>query len=216
MIAPVLSRPWLWLDLGRPHVVLSWAPANPWLTQSRMIAWREVRDADLSLDFDAEAWLRDELRSAKQPDAVTMLTSRNLGCFRLETACSGRASATCLATIGLSNAERVGSRQQVAQVGTINMAVVVSAGLTQPAMLEAITIATEARTAAVMDYGPDLPDGRATGTGTDCIALAVPAGGDIRHAGLHTEIGEAVGRAVYDAVSAGVRDWMASPGGRDE
>ncbi|MEO1272728.1 MAG: adenosylcobinamide amidohydrolase, partial [Myxococcota bacterium] len=49
-----------------------------------------------------------------------------------------------------------------------------------------------------------------TGTGTDCIVLAAPPGHAV-YAGLHTAVGEAVGRAVYDAVAAGVRGWMAEP-----
>jgi adenosylcobinamide amidohydrolase len=52
-----------------------------------------------------------------------------------------------------------------------------------------------------------LRHGPATGTGTDCIAVAAPAG-SCTYAGLHTDIGEAVGTAVYRATLAGARDWM--------
>jgi adenosylcobinamide amidohydrolase len=75
------------------------------------------------------------------------------------------------------------------------------------ARLEALSIATEARTAEVMASGLRLPTGLATGTGTDCIAIAAPEGA-ARYAGLHTEIGEAVGRAVRYAVAQGVGLWM--------
>ncbi len=78
--------------------------------------------------------------------------------------------------------------------------------LSDTAMLEAMSIAVQARTAAILDTGIPAGDRAATGTGTDCLALAAPAG-TIRHAGLHTEIGEALGRAVYDAVFAGAQDW---------
>ncbi len=47
--------------------------------------------------------------------------------------------------------------------------------------------------------------GLATGTGSDCIAIAAPPG-QAAFAGLHTEIGEALGRVVYDAVAAGATD----------
>jgi adenosylcobinamide amidohydrolase len=107
-----------------------------------------------------------------------MITSRDLGGYRLETACSGRISATCLATVGLTNAERVGTRRHrpvQTQPGTINLAVITDATLTDTALIELSSIATEARTAAVMDHGPDLPTGRATGTGTDCIVVGAEA-----------------------------------------
>jgi ABC-type glutathione transport system ATPase component len=44
-------------------------------------------------------------------------------------------------------------------------------GALDTALIELSSIATQARTAAVMDHGPDLPTGRATGTGTDCIVV---------------------------------------------
>lgn len=207
-MTPSLRRPWLWADLGKRHRVLSWAPANPWLTETQHLAWREVRNADLAPGFDAIAWLQDEVTAAGKPDAVGMLTSRNLDHYRLETAMAGNTRATCLATVGLSNAERVGYRQAPLEFGTINIAVQLSQGLSLPAMLEAMTIIAEARTAAVMDHGRDLPEGRATGTGTDCIALAVPLEGDAPFAGLHTDIGEAIGHATYTATAAGTIDWM--------
>ena len=47
----------------------------------------------------------------------------------------------------------------------------------------------------------------ATGTGTDCVALACDPG-EGRYAGLHTAAGEAVGAAVLAAVAEGVRAWL--------
>jgi len=52
-----------------------------------------------------------------------------------------------------------------------------------------------------------LPTGIATGTGTDCIAVASPPNA-LDYAGLHTESGEAIGHAVFDATFEGGRDWM--------
>ena len=69
----------------------------------------------------------------------------------------------------------------------------------------------QARTAAVMDAGFDLPGGggTATGTGTDCVAVAAPSGAN-PYAGLHTATGEAIGRAVYTAVHSGALEWKVS------
>jgi adenosylcobinamide amidohydrolase len=74
-------------------------------------------------------------------------------------------------------------------------------------LIEALSIATQARTAAVMDVNLMLPTGRATGTGTDCIAVAARPGPAL-YAGLHTDIGEALGAAVYQATMTGARDWI--------
>ncbi|WP_295045296.1 adenosylcobinamide amidohydrolase, partial [uncultured Paracoccus sp.] len=123
---------------------------------------------------------------------------------------------TCVATVGLGNAERVGHRrgQQEGQrqgYGTINIALLIDAGLTDAALIEALSIAAQARTLAVLEAGVILPSGPATGTGTDCIAVACDPGG-LAHAGLHTALGEAIGRAVCDAVGQGASDWKAAQG----
>ncbi|RMA42857.1 adenosylcobinamide amidohydrolase [Rhodophyticola porphyridii] len=209
MIRVTLSRPWLIADLAQEMRVLSWAPHRPGLVLARQVIWREVRDADLPEGLDAAAWLASEVTAIDRPDAVAMLTSRNVGKHSLTQAESGDTKASCLATVGLSNAERVGHRQPVLAEshGTVNLLVTLSQGLGTAAMTEAMSIAAEARTAAIIAHGPELPEGPATGTGTDCIALACPFG-DRAYAGLHTEIGEVIGRAVYDAVARGTRDWM--------
>jgi adenosylcobinamide amidohydrolase len=209
VIAVDLDRPWLVARLDRPVRLLSWAPHNPGFRQARRVVWREVRDADLTRDFDAIGWLRESLAARGESEAVGLLTSRDVGTYRLEHARSGRISVACLATVGLSNAERIGARRPVAEGwGTINLLAVTDAALSETALIEMMSIAAEARTAAVMELGPDLGTGRATGTGTDCIVVGAPPG-DILHAGLHTPVGEAVGAAVYRAVADGVRRSMA-------
>jgi adenosylcobinamide amidohydrolase len=84
---------------------------------------------------------------------------------------------------------------------------VVDAGLTETAQLEALSIAVQARTAAVMEVGLHLDTGLATGTGTDCAALACDPG-EGRYAGLHTALGEAIGAATRQAVAAAAADWI--------
>ncbi|MEL6283941.1 MAG: adenosylcobinamide amidohydrolase [Pseudomonadota bacterium] len=203
------SPPWLTVVLPVPHRILSWALNAPGYVTAQKVVWREVRNADLPADLDAEVWLRKELDKAGLFGTPAMVTSRELEHVLVRQATVEDVVVEVVATVGLSNAERVGARRAplVFPVGTINLAVVVSPGLSDGAMLEAVSIATEARTAAVIDHGPMIETGRATGTGTDCIAVAAPQG-SLRYAGLHTALGEAIGHSVYDAVSAGVRNWM--------
>ncbi len=222
-----LARPWLEIDLGAPHRVLSWSLSAPGFTHASHILWREVRNADLPPDMDVRGWLRDRLRERGRTDAVAMLTSRDLDAYETARATVGGVTATCVATVGLSNAERVGARVDRRDKdwrdkdwgdkdwGTINLAVCLDAGLGDGALLETLSIATQARTAAVMDVGYRLPTGIATGTGTDCIAVAAPAG-NAAFAGLHTPPGEAVGRAVYDAIHQGAQVWMNEVRRRDD
>lgn len=208
-----IARPWVEFDLGADMRVLSWAINRPGLVHARRILWREVRNADLPRDLDVYDWLGGVLAERQALDAVCFLTSRDVTAVTQAQARVGAVTAQAVATVGLSNAERVGTRfpRDPSAWGTINVAVRLSTGLTDTGLLEAVSIATQARTAAVMDIGLELPTGRATGTGTDCIAVAAPEGADA-YAGLHTETGHALGKAVYDAVLQGARDWMTSPG----
>ena len=151
-------------------------------------------------------------RRAVQPDAVCFLTSRDIRARDLEH--SARAGAaprrSAVATVGLSNGERVGApggSHSGQDWGTINVALHVDCGLSEAALLELLAIAVQARTAAVMDVNLPLAAGARHRTGTDCVAVAAPQGAG-QYAGLHTDAGEAAGRAVYDAVLAGARCWM--------
>lgn len=203
-----LARPWLMFDLGCQMQVLSWAINRPGFVTARRIVWREVRNADLPEGMDVHAWFGDELHSTGYTDAVAFLTSRDMSYFTQETATVGDTTVQCVATVGLSNAERVGSRmdRHAQDWGTINLGVRIDSALSQAGLIEALSIATQARTAAIIDTGLVLPTGLATGTGTDCIAVAALEGAQ-DYAGLHTEIGEAVGASVYRATLLGAQQW---------
>jgi adenosylcobinamide amidohydrolase len=217
----VLDRPWLSFDLGAEMTVLSWTVNRPGFVRARHLIWREIRNADLPPDLNVKTWLDKETARLGRSDAPCLITSRRLDAFVRFEAREGAVAACAVATVGLSNAERVGTRTDRsgrnwdldlgAQYGTVNLGVRVDHPLSRAGMLEALSIATEARTAAILDARVRLPSGLATGTGTDCIALAAPEGAD-DYAGLHTDCGVALGRAVYGAVLAGARDWQATVG----
>jgi len=204
-----LTRPWLTLQFDAPCRVLSWSINRPGFVEARCILWREVRNADLPRDLDVNRWLASELDARRETSAVAFLTSRDIRAFHDVTATVENVTVRCIATVGLSNAERVGTRfdRSAKDWGTINIAVLTNQPLTDAARIEALSLAAQARTVAVSEAGLDLPTGRATGTGTDCIAVAAPVG-DQTYAGMHTPLGEAVGSAVLQAVSAGATEWM--------
>ena len=206
MICATLVRPWLIADLGEDLRVLSWAPFASGFVMARRVVWREVRNADLPVGFDVEQWFADEM--ARFPGAVGMMTSRDIATFTQALVEVEGVRAHCLATVGLTNGESVGRRRAwgARDFGTINICVAANAGLTEAGHLEAMSIAVQARTAAVIEAGVDAPTGRVTGTGTDCVALACKIGTN-PYAGLHTPVGEAIGAAVKAAVMAGAADW---------
>lgn len=208
-----LEQPWLCYDLGGPMRVLSWAVHRPGFVTASRILWREVHESDLPRDLDVGQWLSGELAARDASDAVTFLTSRALTRHHRHRAKVDNATAEAIITIGLSNAERIGRREDYTgrdwgkDWGTINIALRLDQPLSDIGLLEALSLATEARTAAVIDLGHRLDTGIATGTGTDCIAIAAPPG-DTPYAGKHTALGEAIGKAVYTAVIEGGRQWQ--------
>ena len=207
----VCDRPLLVARFPAPRRMLGWAINRPGFCLADRVAWLEVRDADLPEGCDPVAILEARLAEAGVAGAVGLLTARDVRKFHVARAEVGGVAAMCLATVGLSNAGRVGATRtdwHPPQAGTINVLASVSVALTDAAFLEALSIVTEARTAAVMELGLSRPEGRVTGTGTDCIVLAAPPDGVAEpYAGLHTAVGEALGRAVHAAVAAGAGVW---------
>ncbi|HEY0715736.1 MAG TPA: adenosylcobinamide amidohydrolase, partial [Polyangia bacterium] len=219
------------------HEVAGWAVIHGGRQRTRTVAWLEVRNADLGEDVDPVALAHRRLQERGLGEAVGLLTSRRIDRFHEAAVAHDGLHARSLATVGLSNALRVGDPPGPLRIGiapgapgygTINVLVAVSARLSEAAAWEAMSIATEARTAAVMAAGfPSRRTGAvATGTGTDCIVLAWPAGhgenegksgGDVdvdggahavAFAGKHTPLGHAIGESVFEAVRAGVAAWL--------
>lgn len=215
LFATRCARPWLVARFDRPQRMLSWAMARPGFQTADQVAWLEVEDRDLPIGGDPAELLAARLRGEGLADAVGMMTSRDVRRRRLAEAISGEVSALCLATVGLGNAARVGapSPPRVEGWGTVNLLVACSTPLTDAALVEALSIAVEARTAAIMATGRCVDNAPATGTGTDCVVIAAPNGArPAPFAGLHTDIGVAIGGAVYDAVKSGGCDWMTHAG----
>ena len=205
-----LSPPWMVAELNGMHDVLSWSLNKPGFQSASRVVWREVRNADLPCDLDPKDWLMADLARNRLDDAVALMTSRGLDRHVSARAEIDGITVDSVATVGLSNAERVGVRRtDGGPFGTINILVRSSMPLTPAAMLEALSIATEARTLAVVEAGYDCGSGIATGTGTDCIVIASPEAPDpLAFAGLHTALGEALGKAVLTVCRAGVTDWL--------
>lgn len=168
------------------------------------VAWYFIQAPEYHELSEPTAFLRRKLAEAGETDAVGLLTSRaRYGQVESSVEHSG-IQAQCIATTGLSNGMRIGDEPTYVAAGTINLVCAVSVKLTTECALEALAMASEARTAAVMDA----TGSEYTGTGTDCMVIAHPAHGpEYRYAGKHTPLGHGIGRAVYQSVLGGVQEW---------
>ncbi|KWT65243.1 Adenosylcobinamide amidohydrolase [Hyphomicrobium sulfonivorans] len=205
-----LAPPFLTATFAQPQRVLSWSMLRPGMVIANRIAWLEVRNADLPADADPFEVIGKRVSDAGLEDAVVLVTSRDIRRHHHHHAPVENVHANCLTTAGLSNSERVGTRLHMPPpfAGTINTLVHLSVPLTEGGMLEALSIATEARTTAILEAGLYRGGKHITGTGTDCIAIASPIGGPAQpYAGKHTAIGEAIGAAAYHATVAAIDDW---------
>ena len=147
---------------------------------------------------------------------VGMMTSAKMTSFRKEQRSVQGVEITVLVTAGISNARRAGDPAECRSFeavdmnpGTINIIVLTTARLSPAAMVEAVMVVTEAKTAALQDLGVLSPvTGKvATGTGTD--AMAVVSGNispEIKFCGKHTLFGELLASATIDAVYSSLDD----------
>lgn len=208
-------RPWLVATFPRPHRLVSWSLNRPGIVVAERVAWLEVQNEELVHVDDPALWLCGRLAEKGLGDAVGLITARNVACYEHAFAIADDIRADCVITLGLNNGEAVGRRLDAPlhplNAGTINILAAVSAPLSDAALLEMSSIATQARTAGLLRFGYRRPEmeGIVTGTGTDCIVAAAPVSGDpLSFAGMHTAVGEAVGRAVLEATAAAAEAWF--------
>ncbi|MBS0602027.1 MAG: adenosylcobinamide amidohydrolase [Proteobacteria bacterium] len=202
--------PWLQVDLGAPHRCLGWAVHRPGRVVARHVVWLQVDEAELAPGVDPAALLGARLAARGLARAVGLMTARRVSAWEAGRAVVGDVGVDTVLTLGLSNAVHVAGEAgpQPWRPGTINLLARLSVPLTDAALVEAVSIAAEARTAALLETaGP--AGSPLTGTGTDCIVIAVPPGPGRPYAGLHTATGQALGRAVYDTTRRAALAWQA-------
>ncbi|MEW6544991.1 MAG: adenosylcobinamide amidohydrolase [Nitrospirota bacterium] len=212
------------VDLGRLCPVLSSAPLGGGLVRARYILNHQVQANPIG------APIRDRRRRWPDPSRSLSLIAR-----RVQADCRsvGMMTAVPLAqlvtlreeagglwvegffTVGVTNAVRAGEPtahedRVPVRAGTINLVLVTNARLTSSALVGAVQVATEGKTAALLAAKVPSWTGRsgATGTGTDTVVVACgagPAGPSLRYSGTHTRIGAMIGRLVSRGVAEGLR-----------
>ena len=208
-------EPGLWVvPLQQPSRVLSWAVLGGGLVAADRVVWLEVNNRELGPGVDPIDLARDRLAQRDLSGAVTFMTSHPVAGYQEVPLSREDLHCRCIATVGLGNARRIGDPPGEGRLGTINVLVQLNKPLSDSALVEALAMAAEARTAACLEA--DLPSpvsGRPiTGTGTDCIAVACPivAADPLRYAGKHTDVGAVIGQSVIAAVGAGIQNWIAT------
>lgn len=211
---------WLIVEFADPQVVLSWAIVGGGRRRARTVVWYQVDERELRPPVDARRFLRRRLEEDGIGKAVGLLTSRSLDSYVDVRRTYGAWSARCIATVGLGNALRVGDPPGPAgRIGTVNLLCSFSGALSENALVEALAVAAEARTAAILQACmPSSVSGLpATGTGTDCIVVsAAGEGAAMEYAGKHTAVGHLIGASVTEVVRRGVDIWKAERGENGE
>ncbi|TGL58426.1 adenosylcobinamide amidohydrolase [Leptospira sarikeiensis] len=211
--SPLLtSETWLELQLKEPHDSLSWAVVGGGFLTTNKVYWLKVKNSDLNPDIIPEEFYRNKLsEKGEREEVLGFMTSASLLNYTISEKQFNGWSVRSIATVGLGNAVRIGDPPlPFPKIGTINILVQTSEPLTFSASMEAISIATEARTLAVLESETKNQFGNvnSTGTGTDCIGIISPQRQPaIDYVGKHTIFGHLIGSSVYEAVSQGILNW---------
>ncbi len=209
------------VDLGARRSVLSSAVQRGGFARARYILNHEVPENPGPGDPSSSRW-NDPTRHLSK-----VASGLGLGhaCVGLMTAVALRQLVTVreerrglwvegFVTVGVTNAVRAGepvadrrSASPASDPGTINIVLVTNARLTATAMVGAVQVMTESKTAALLRHGVPSWTGRpgATGTGTDATVIACGTSPLLRYSGTHTEIGGMIARVVDRAVTRGLR-----------
>ncbi|MWC31214.1 adenosylcobinamide amidohydrolase [Paenibacillus sp. MMS18-CY102] len=146
--------------------------------------------------------------------SVVLMTAAKLTHASIIEAEDERFRLFCLTTAGTGNAARAGSQRKVYEAwrpGTINTFLLFDGQLGEPAMVNALMTAVEAKAAALQDIGLCDSDNGLIATGTTTDAIVIGASGNRSYGAIHgyagtaTSVGAAVGRLVYESVHESVR-----------
>jgi len=148
----------------------------------------------------------DALSLPKQ--TLGLMTAANIDKVSVVTEKHAELTVCTVATAGLTNPITAGDNAyETSQFHTINIILLIDGNLTQSCMVNAITTATEAKSAALreLDIRSHFSTKPATGTTSDMIAIAcTERGRRIMFAGTATKIGELIGKSVKKAVKIAI------------
>jgi len=190
--------------------ILSWAPFNGGLIKSNYILnWQNSSFAPDELSTLFKEKIK---RLGISPHSVGMLTSAKIKNYQKLKSEIGRYEVYVIATVGLDNTRTVGDVADVGlengemYSGTINLIVACNALPDLQGLVEAVQVATMAKAKALIDMGvtSKKSSNLATGTGTDCIAIAASGQLQENYCGMHTALGQLIGDTVYQVIKRAI------------
>jgi adenosylcobinamide amidohydrolase len=203
------------VEFSVPHQVMSSAVLNGGIVQASHIVNLRVPKRCTATETAEVTLSKYSMNADWGGTVVGMMTAASMDSFRMTKESVEDIDVVVLVTAGLSNPRRVGDRAehrematQSEKTGTINIVAMTSAILTEPAMVEALLIVTEAKAAALQEAGIKSPISNkiATGTGTDAVAVVSGHGPEtVCHCGKHVLFGEILGRLVTNAVASSIK-----------
>ena len=210
------------IDLGKRQRVLSSAPRGGGLVRARHILNHQVMANPVPAPIPASKRRWDDPARRLGDVATQLAADRN--CVALMTAVPLAQLVTLreesdgvwvegFFTVGVANAVKAGEpavgpnrRPVQPALGTINIILVTNARLSSSALVGAVQVATESKTAVLLSKNVPSWTGSpgATGTGTDAVVITCGTGPALRYSGTHTKIGEMIGRLVQRGVTKGL------------
>jgi adenosylcobinamide amidohydrolase len=209
-IRTTLAKKTLIIKFPKPWSVLSWAPYQGGNTVSSCVFNHQLGKFD---EKDLDSIFKNVRDSLNLPDDATgLITGCDVQSYQECALTHGPLWVHGIATVGLANARAVGDPADVpllttpTQTGTINLVLACNALPDISGKIEAVHIATMAKAEALREAGVvSAKSGRpATGTGTDCIVVAGSGEIDENYCGMHTVLGELIGKVVHQAISQAI------------
>ncbi len=203
------------LSLTETMPTISSAVLNGGLSEARHILNWKVPKSSSVTEAPAVSLRRYADQQGWGQSVVGLMTAASMNSFRMAHECEQGVDLFVMATSGLDNARRAGDLAEYRamlseplEVGTINIIVLSSARMTSSAMIEAMMLVTEAKTAALHDAKILSPvsDQIATGTGTDSVVMScAPGEPNLFYAGKHVLFGELLGKMTYAVINASIQ-----------
>ncbi|MDC0254722.1 adenosylcobinamide amidohydrolase [Bacteriovoracales bacterium] len=200
------------VTLEQPSALLSWCLHGGGISEGKEIFWAQVESKELTRGVDPLSYLKKRWKDEDLTPDIAFMTSAEINDFVCKKETFKDFEVSVLSTVGMGNALRAGDPGGYhLSLGTINILIEINKTFSSGALIEAISLGTEAKTAAVMDLNisSNMSGEKATGTGTDCMAVASHKGqAPLMYCGKHTKVGELIGKATYEAVFEGIQKWI--------
>jgi adenosylcobinamide amidohydrolase len=203
------------ISFSRPLQVMSWSILHGGFRPQTAHIINQHMSVSSQENTPPETSLRQAVsRLGLRGTVVGMMTAANVRRYSFAKTTHDGLNAYALATARCSNLASVGdqadfmeTKDSPRRVGTINLILVVNYKFTHEAMLEAMAIATEAKVKALFELGlrSSTTGEPATGTGTDCVAIATGFERRYHFCGKDTKWGELIGRVSLDSLRAALR-----------